>query len=110
MAEVFVEMGNVVHNGRVYVPRVCGGPADTVWQGWIEFTATDTGDVVRTSRETTQPNRTDLAYWATGLTPTYLEGALDRALSPKPAAREVPQLESTFDEPAPPLASHRHAR
>ena len=38
-------------------------------------------------RETTQPNRTDTLYWATGLTPIYLEGALQRALHPMVRAR-----------------------
>jgi hypothetical protein len=36
---------------------------------------------MRTPRETEQPNREDLAYWATGLTQVYLEGALTRALT-----------------------------
>src|SRR2546425_4109185 len=36
---------------------------------------------VRTAPETTQPNRTCTVYWSTGLTPVYLEGALERALS-----------------------------
>ena len=40
------------------------------------------GAAVRSGRETTQPNRQDTAYWATGLTPVYLEGALGRALNP----------------------------
>lgn len=34
----------------------------------------------RTRRETTQPSRDALRYWATGLEPTYLQGALERAL------------------------------
>ena len=37
-----------------------------------------------TDRETTQPNLRALEYWATGLTPAYLEGALDRALEARP--------------------------
>jgi hypothetical protein len=58
-------------------------------EGWIEFEDTETGDVVRTVRETTQPNLADLRYWATGLSAVYLEGALSRALNaptPKIAA------------------------
>ena len=39
-----------------------------------------TGETLRSFRETTQPNLTDLRYWATGLTPVYLEGALERIL------------------------------
>jgi hypothetical protein len=105
MAEVFVEFGAVAHDGRAFVPRACGAPMDKIWQGWIEFTAMDDGEIVRTPRETTQPNRTDLAYWATGLSATYLEGAIARALSPRPVARENPQPASAYDAPAPALVS-----
>jgi hypothetical protein len=35
--------------------------------------------ILSTSRETTQPNRQALIYWATGLEPVYLEGAFERA-------------------------------
>ena len=43
------------------------------------------------SRETTQPNRRDTEYWATGLTYVYLEGALHRALNPlvRPLAPDI---------------------
>jgi hypothetical protein len=64
----------------VYVARACGSPGAGVWQGWIEFTPVDGGPTVRSGRETTQPNRENTVYWATGLTPVYLEGALNRAL------------------------------
>ena len=56
---------------------------DKLWEGWIEFEGRR-GDVLRSGRETTQPNLTDLEYWAQGLTPVYLEGALRRALEPTP--------------------------
>jgi hypothetical protein len=49
------------------------------WAGWIEF-VTETGQRVVTDRETTQPSREAVAYWATGLEPIYLEGALERAV------------------------------
>ena len=102
MAEVFAELDVVAaQDGRQFVPRVCGGPLDNVWQGWVEFVAVDGGDVLRTPRETTQPNRTDLAYWATGLSPTYLDGALARALSPRPVAREGVTAVPAYEEPAP---------
>jgi hypothetical protein len=65
-----------------YVATACGRErSDGLWEGWIEFEDTDTGDVVRTVRETTQPNLADLRYWATGLSAVYLEGALSRALN-----------------------------
>jgi hypothetical protein len=58
--------------------RVCGRPAQTIWEGWIEFLGDD-GMFLRTPRETTQPDRRALEYWASGLSPTYLEGAFSRA-------------------------------
>ena len=36
------------------------------------------GVTTKTGQETTQPNRDDLAYWATGVEDVYLEGALRR--------------------------------
>lgn len=51
---------------------------DGNWEGWIEFHTTS-GKVIRTGRETTQPNREALAYWASGLEPLYFEGAFTRA-------------------------------
>lgn len=36
--------------------------------------------MLRTARETTQPNRDAIAYWAAGIEPIYLEGALKRTL------------------------------
>jgi hypothetical protein len=54
---------------------------DGLWEGWLEFLPLDGGPPVVSERETTQPNRKDLAYWATGLTDPYLDGALLRALT-----------------------------
>ena len=65
--------------GVPYVARALGRRReDGLWEGWLEF---ERGDDVRveTERETTQPNRTDLLYWANGLTAVYLEGAFRRA-------------------------------
>lgn len=76
--------------GDLYWPRALGRVADDgLWEAWIEFTRAGDDEVVCTSRETEQPNRADLVYWAQGLTDIYLEGALGRALRPAPApARE----------------------
>ncbi len=52
---------------------------DGLWEAILEFEREDGTAVVRTSRETTQPNRTDLLYWAAGLGAVYLEGAFRRA-------------------------------
>lgn len=85
MAEVLVEFSEPVADadGITYTARACGAEAESgLWEGWIEFLPHDGADAVRSARETTQPNRVDTIYWATGLTPVYLEGALDRALKP----------------------------
>lgn len=93
-------------NDISYVARACGAEADDgLWQGWIEFVPFDgEGIVLRSPRETTQPNRVDTEYWATGLTPVYLEGALRRALNPLQARRAGPKPEPAYDGPAPDFA------
>jgi hypothetical protein len=53
---------------------------DGTWIGWLEFHPIDESKrVLRTEQETSQPNRTTLEYWATGLEPIYFEGAFERA-------------------------------
>lgn len=73
MVEVFMQFTEpVVADGIAYTARACGAPmADGSWEGWLEFTPLDGDPVLRSSRETTQPNRGDAIYWATGLTPVY---------------------------------------
>ena len=85
MAEVLVQFTDPVtgSDGRIYIARACGSEMpDGLWQGWIEFESAAGGTMLRSGRETTQPKREDAIYWATGLTPVYLEGALERALKP----------------------------
>jgi hypothetical protein len=104
VAEVLVQFADPVvsPDGVAYIARACGAEApDGLWHGWIEFLPVEGGSSVRTGRETTQPNRVDAEYWATGLTPVYLEGALQRALKPpsRPVAPDV--MPPVFDGPAP---------
>lgn len=68
-------------NDTLYSPRVFGEDrGDGTWEGWIEFEPLGPlSPVLTTPRETTQPNRDALLYWATGLEPVYFEGALERA-------------------------------
>ena len=115
-AEVLVELRDVLspENGVTYHAHACGAPmTGGGWQGWVEFLPLDGREPVRTGRETTQPNRTDAVYWATGLTPVYLEGALERALNPL-VVHHVDVDTPAFEEPAPtmrmvgtPTAGHR---
>jgi hypothetical protein len=103
MAEVLARFNEVVmdQERRKYRAQACGAPMpDGLWEGWIEFVPIDGGPPVRSPRETTQPNGRDAAYWASGLTPIYLEGSLRRALNP-PVRRVAPPAEALFDGPKP---------
>jgi hypothetical protein len=74
-------------DGRTYTAQAWGREReDANWEGWIEFTPDDDTEVLCSGRETTQPNLVDLEYWATGLTPIYLEGAFERAREESSAA------------------------
>jgi hypothetical protein len=65
--------------GGEYTARAYGEErADGNREGWLEFHSA-AGAVRRTERETTQPGREALAYWASGLEPVYLDGAFTRA-------------------------------
>lgn len=89
-------------NGRIYTAQACGRQRDDGrWEGWLEFVPDDGSVVLRSQRETTQRDLADLEYWAGGLTPVYLQGALDRTLTPPPAVVEPPQIPAVYDEPAP---------
>jgi hypothetical protein len=105
MAEVLVEFDAALPgaDGARYAPRACAREReDGRWEGWIEFGDLDTGAVIRSGRETTQPSRDDAMYWATGLTRVYLEGALARALGPVRRLDPVRlDVEPSFDGPAP---------
>ena len=112
MAETLLEFQAPVtgSDGSTYSARAVGAEVPGAnWHGWIEFTPIDGGEPLCSPRETTQPNRTDVVYWATGLTRVYLEGALARAkacLSPIPAQQSMPP--PAFEAPArPPFAIPR---
>ena len=80
-------------DGMRYRARVYGEQRrEGTWSGWIEFVPADGGRAaatpLRTGQETSQPDRKAVEYWAGGLEPVYLEGALTRA---RQATRTVPQ-------------------
>jgi hypothetical protein len=106
MAELLVAYEQPVRDsGGEYLARAVGRQAaDGMWEGWLEFVpAGGRGAVLVSAVESRQPEHAHLVYWATGLTPVYLEGALHRArhpltvrvrtepapLSDAPAPREV---------------------
>lgn len=74
-------------DGHLYLARAMGRRRKdrSVWEGWLEFTPVGGRGMIRRSQiETTQPNREALVYWATGVEPVYLEGALERAIASRP--------------------------
>ena len=83
MAELLQEYASTVTDAddTTYIVRSYGEErSDGTWIGWLEFYPTDlTEPVLRTEQETSQPNRTGVEYWATGLEPVYFEGAFERA-------------------------------
>lgn len=104
MAEVLLEFAQPItgDDGRTYRARAWGDEMHGgLWQGWIEFLPADAGEPMRSPRETTQPNREDTIYWATGLRPVYLEGSLRRAqdILTRPSLPSV--LSGIFNSPAP---------
>jgi hypothetical protein len=81
MAELIQTYAEVVRDarGEEYTAHAYGeAREDGTWEGWIEFHPS-AGAVRSTGRETTQPDRQALAYWASGLEPIYLDGAFARA-------------------------------
>jgi len=105
MAEVLIEFENTWTgpDSRTYEARACGRERDDkLWEGWIEFLPTDGSDALQTERETTQPNREDAMYWATGLTYPYIDGALWRMMKPLPklTPRSEIRARPAFEQPA----------
>lgn len=62
---------------------------DGTWEAWLEFEPSTAGAVLRTDQETSQPDRKAVEYWAGGLEPVYLEGALARAHRVRTSGRRV---------------------
>ena len=108
MSEVLVQFETIVtaSDGRRFVPRACARQDGHVWEGWLEFAPADhKAHPVRTPRETVQPNRDHVLYWAQGLTQVFLEGALSRALRPAIYRDRGRQLTPFFEGPAPAVQS-----
>jgi hypothetical protein len=95
MSEVLVKFDEPIStpDGRKYFAQATGRETDAnLWEGWLEFfPADESSECVCSERETTQPNRKSIEYWAQGLTKVYLQGALDRALKPTGVARRSAQ-------------------
>lgn len=107
MAEILVKFDEPIAapGGKTYYAQAVGKEVEGgLWDGWLEFQSVEDGlDALASGRETTQPNRKNLEYWAQGLTKVYLEGALNRATWLAEPTRERPPIEvepSRFSEPA----------
>ncbi|HKW78537.1 MAG TPA: hypothetical protein VJQ09_05500 [Candidatus Limnocylindria bacterium] len=84
-------------DGHVYRARAFGEErADGSWIGWLEFTPVGGGIMRRSDRETTQPSRGAVRYWALGLDEVFLDGALARAMR----SSRLPSAPSQVDSPA----------
>jgi hypothetical protein len=107
MTEVLAEYENAIDavDASVWAARACGRPLNGKWEAWIEFVPLTAGQSpVRTPRETTQTNREAAVEWATGITPTYLEGALERARE-RPIIVVTETAPPLFDTPAPTIGT-----
>jgi hypothetical protein len=54
--------------------------SDGIWETWLEFRGLGRDVTLSTRRESEQPNQRAVVYWASGLRPSYLDGALRRAM------------------------------
>ena len=86
MAEVLRSFDESVRDDSgAYHVRVVGRLADDrMWEGWFEFVRIGdaSAEVVVGPVESRQPEREHLAYWASGLSVVFAEGALRRARKP----------------------------
>jgi hypothetical protein len=95
----------IAPDGSAYTVRACGRYVDRErWEGWLEFLFLPDagGPVLRSRRETTQPDLAALRYWASGLSEVYLAGALERTLRPRRAVDQsavVPAYAGPAPEP-----------
>ena len=92
----------VTDSSGTYQARAIGRQAsDHMWEAWLEFVPLHgPGDVLISAVESRQPEWEHLVYWATGLTPVYLEGALHRARHPLTVHVTDPDVPLS-DAPAP---------
>jgi hypothetical protein len=83
MSEVLVKFDESIADStgaRYFVEAMGRQREDGLWEGYFEFLpVNEKAELITSDRETTQPNRKAVDYWAQGLTRVYLSGALDRA-------------------------------
>lgn len=99
MSETLVKFDEAISDStgaRYFVEAMGRQREDGLWEGYLEFfPVNERGERIISDRETTQPNRKAVDYWAQGLTRVYLSGALDRArLSTSGHERSRPMFDS----------------
>lgn len=99
MSETLVKFDEAISDStgvRYFVEAMGRQREDGLWEGYLEFMAVnDRTGRITSDRETTQPNRDAVDYWAQGLSRVYLSGALDRArLSTSGHERARPMFDS----------------
>jgi hypothetical protein len=89
MAETLVKFDEPIadpQGGKYFAQAMGLRRDDGLWVGWLEFLPVDESrESLRSGRETTQPSRDTLVYWADGLSRVYLGGALERAQRAAPS-------------------------
>jgi hypothetical protein len=99
MPETLVKFDEAIADStgaRYFVEAMGRQREDGLWEGYFEFLPVDErAERIMSDRETTQPNRRAVDYWAQGLSRVYLRGALDRArLSTSGYERARPMFDS----------------
>lgn len=102
MVELIQEFGPEVisdEDGLRFIARAYAAPQPNgpLWDAWLVFFPEDGGPPLVGDRETAQ-HHSELLYWASGLEPIYIEGALERV------ARAPPQRSLFRHEPWGPRA------
>jgi hypothetical protein len=104
MAEVLRSFDELIRDeSGIYHARVVGRAApDGMWDGWLEFVplGRHREKTLVSPLESRQPERSHLAYWASGLTVVYAEGALQRARHPLVVHQPIVETPDS-DAPAP---------
>jgi hypothetical protein len=99
MSETLVKFDEAISDStgaRYFVEAMGRQREDGLWEGYLEFLpVNERAERITSDRETTQPNRKAVDYWAQGLSRVYLAGALNRArLSPSAHERARPMFDS----------------
>lgn len=91
MSEVLVKFDEAIPRAdgvKYFAQAMARERTDRLWEGWLEFLPVEGSaeeEWIPSGRETTQPNRDAVMYWAQGLSRVYLMGSLERAVAPTAA-------------------------